>query len=137
MRFPSSARLTLSRSVVSTDGQTVVTREMPLDANIADVANRGDLYTQLQLPGKTQVRGSVQCNVVSLSGCADMLLSQEVNGHGVFTTTLERVWNSNAYAGSYTTLINTMQGQMGPTQTPQLGQHGPTVDQVVAGTPFN
>jgi Caspase domain/Putative peptidoglycan binding domain len=135
-RYPSGSTVTSRAAPPATDGGGVVTREMPLDANNRDVAARGDLYAELQLPRKVTVRDAVQCNVVSLSGCADMQLSQESGGHGVFTTTLQRVWANNTWSGSYESLIKTMEGQMGPTQTPQLGQYGPTAAQVVASTPF-
>lgn len=117
-------------------GGGVLTREMPLEENERDVAARGDLYAELQLPGKREVRGTMQCNVVSLSGCTDMQLSQEVGGHGVFTTTLNRVWAGNTWAGSYQSLITTIQGQMGPTQIPQLGVYGAAGPRLAASTPF-
>jgi metacaspase-1 len=114
----------------------VLTREMPWAANAGDVAARGALYMSLQLPNKVTVRSSVLCNVVSCSGCKDNQLSQEVAGHGVFTTTLDRVWAGRTWVGSYEAFLNAITGQMGPTQQPQLGRYGANVDQFVATTPF-
>jgi hypothetical protein len=137
-RYPAT-ELT-SRTAVIEDGnggsEGVLTRELPWAENTADVAARGALYASLQLPDKVGVRSSVLCNVVSMSGCADNQLSQEVAGHGVFTTTLNRVWANSAWVGSFEAFLNGIRGQMGPTQQPQLGRYGPNVDQFVATTPF-
>ena len=136
------ARGSISRTSVIERGngdgvsEDVLTREMPWEQNRADVAARGDLYASLQLPGKVAVRSSLACNVVSLTGCADNQLSQEVAGHGVFTTTLNRVWANNTWSGSFEAFHRAIAGQMGPTQQPQLGRYGPNVDQLVATTPF-
>jgi hypothetical protein len=119
------------------DSTGVLTREMPWAENASDAAARGALYTSLQLPDKVTIRSSVLCNVVSCSGCKDNQLSQEIAGHGVFTTTLSRVWASNTWVGSFEVFLNAIGGQMGPTQQPQLGRYGSNVDQLVATTPFD
>lgn len=111
------------------------TREMPLDVNMADYMARRERYESQETPSSS--RGALQANLLAISGCADMQLSQEINGAGVFTTTLNRVWANNTFAGSFIAFHRDILGQMTANQTPQLTQYGPSVAALTAATPFN
>ncbi|MFC9919607.1 caspase family protein [Agromyces binzhouensis] len=112
----------------------VLTRNMPLGVNAEVVARHASLYLELQAAARGRV--DVRANGVSISGCQDSQLSQEVGGHGVFTTTLERVWNSSSFSGTYRQFHQAIVGRMGPTQTPELGLWGADPDSLAAKTPF-
>jgi peptidoglycan hydrolase-like protein with peptidoglycan-binding domain len=113
----------------------LATRNIPLDVNLQANETQRDRLAQAKT--RSRSRGAVQASGILLAGCADNQLSQEVNGAGVFTTTLNRVWANNSFAGTYSDLIQQIVSQMGPSQTPQLSTFGQDVGQLVARTPFN
>lgn len=112
----------------------VATRNMPIGVNAAVVARHASLYAGLQAAARGQA--TVQANGVSISGCQDSQLSQEVGGNGVFTSTLQQVWNSSSFTGDFRQFHQAIVGRMGPTQTPELGLWGGNPDSLVAKTPF-
>ena len=114
---------------------SVLTRELPLAVNDRVVQQQADRYEEI----KAAVRGAdiVAANCVAISGCQDNQLSQEVNGAGVFTTTLARTWANNSFAGTYQDLHRAIVAQMGSNQTPQLGRFGGDPDSLLMQTPFN
>ncbi len=114
--------------------EPVTTRNMPLEVNASVVANHTALYAGLQATARGHA--TVRANGLSISGCQDAQLSQEVGGHGVFTTTLNAVWNNSTFTGSYADLHRTVVSRMGPTQIPVLGLWGSDPQSLVARTPF-
>lgn len=112
----------------------VMTRNMPLGVNAAVVARHAAQYSELQAGARGHA--TVQANGLSISGCLDSQLSQEVGGHGVFTTTLEQVWNSSSYTGNLRQFHQAIVSRMGPTQTPELGLWGTDAESLAAKTPF-
>ena len=116
-------------------GTDVFTREMPLGVNAQ--ANREQAEVLAAVKAAAASRAAVQATGISISGCADSQLSQESGGHGVFTSTLERVWGNNTFTGSYTAFHQQIQSQMGPTQIPQLGEFVVNTATLLGRTPFN
>jgi metacaspase-1 len=116
-------------------GDGLVTRAMPFGVMAQLWRDQGQQYQQLRQAVAN--RGAVQANGVSISGCMDNQLSQEVNGAGVFTTTVNRVWASNSFTASYEAFHKAVVSQMGPTQTPELGLFGVNPQQLLAMVPFN
>ncbi|MGK3954360.1 caspase family protein [Microbacterium sp. I2] len=112
----------------------VATRNMPIGVNAAVVARHAALYAGLQAGARGQA--TVRANGVSISGCQDSQLSQEVGGNGVFTSTLEQVWNSSSFSGNFRQFHQAIVGRMGPTQTPTLGLWGADSESLVVKTPF-
>jgi hypothetical protein len=112
----------------------VATRNMPLGVNAAVVARDATLYAGIQ--ASVRGHGVVQANAVAISGCQDSQLSQEVGGHGVFTTTLTDVWRDSSFTGRYDDLHRAIVSRMGPTQTPVLGTFGLDPQSLVRKTPF-
>ena len=112
----------------------VLTRNMPYGVNATVVAKHAALYSGLQAAVRGQI--DVRANGVLISGCTDSQLSQEVGGHGVFTTALEQVWNSSSFTGTFRQFHQAILGRMGPTQTPQLSLWGDDPDSLAAKTPF-
>lgn len=133
-RFPNrGTRQDVADSRGSGDG-VVATRNMPLGVNAAVVARDAALYVEIQ--ASVRGRGVVQANAVSISGCQDSQLSQEVGGHGVFTTTLTDVWRDSSFTGNYDDFHRAIVSRMGPTQTPELGTFGLDPQSLVRKTPF-
>jgi metacaspase-1 len=112
----------------------VVTRDMPLDVNDDVVGRDAPFYRLIQ--ERVRSRGAIAASGVAISGCQDNQLSQEVNGAGVFTTTLHRTWADNSFTGSYEALHRQIVAQMGPNQTPELGSFGSQPETLLARTPF-
>ncbi|MCX5009307.1 caspase family protein [Streptomyces sp. NBC_00638] len=112
-----------------------MTRAMPFDVN-TDVMQAGaGMYRAIQAAVRS--RSAIVANGVAIGGCQDNQLAQEVGGAGVFTSTLERVWAGNAFAGSYEELHRAVGAQMSPQQTPELGLFGSRPETLVARTPFD
>lgn len=114
------------------------TRDIPMQQN--EEANRIQREELVQAKMRARSRGTqeaVRAAGLLLSGCQDNQLSQEVNGAGVFTSAVERVWANGSFTGSYERLMDAIGSQMGPTQTPQLSQFGVNAQALAAGTPFN
>ncbi|WP_442914149.1 peptidoglycan-binding protein [Kribbella sp. NBC_00359] len=111
------------------------TRDMPFDTMTRLWPVQAQQYSQIRQAVAN--RSEVQANGLSISGCMDNQLSQETNGHGVFTTTLNRVWANRGFTASYTAFHKAIVAEMGPTQTPNLGLFGAAPDQLAAATPFN
>lgn len=122
-------------SETTATGATYATRNMPLDVQaIANEIQRPRLRAaKLQ----TRAAQTPAATGVLLAGCMDSQLSQELNGAGVFTTAVRRVWADNAFSGSFTDFIAQVVSQMGPSQTPQLTTFGANADRLVQRTPFN
>lgn len=116
-------------------GGGIITRAMPFPVMVELWARQGAHYQQLRQAVAN--RAPVAANGVSISGCMDNQLSQEVNGAGVFTTTVNRVWASNSFTASYEAFHKAVVAQMGPTQTPELGLFGADPGSLLARTPFN
>ena len=114
--------------------EPVMTREMPLGVNASVVAREAALYAGIQESARGNA--TVQANGLSISGCQDAQLSQEVGGHGVFTTTLTDVWNNSAFIGTFDDFYRAIVARMGPTQTPVLGLWGQDPQSLAARTPF-
>lgn len=126
-----------SRSVESDERELtipVATRNMPIGVNAAVVARHATFYADVQAGARGHA--TVQANGLSISGCQDAQLSQEVGGNGVFTTTLKEVWNSHSFSGSFTQFHRAIAARMGPTQTPELGLWGGDPQALAAKTPF-
>ena len=115
-------------------GNHVMTRDMPFDQMVALWNSDGPKYQGYR--DAVADRPAVSANGISISGCHDNQLSQEVNGAGVFTTTLNRVWANGGFAGSYEAFHRAVVAQMGPNQTPELGLFGANGQQLLARTPF-
>jgi hypothetical protein len=117
------------------DASQPATRDMPFDVMTKlwrEQAPQYQRYRQI-----VANRAAVQANGVSISGCMDNQLSQEANGAGVFTTTVNRVWANNSFTASYEAFHKAIVSQMGPNQTPELGLFGANPQQLLAMTPFN
>jgi hypothetical protein len=112
----------------------VATRNMPLGVNAAVVARHAALYARLQSGARGHA--TVQANGLSISGCLDSQLSQEVGGHGVYTTALEQVWKASSFSGNFRQFHQAIVARMGPTQTPELGLWGGNAESLAAKTPF-
>lgn len=115
---------------------TIRTREMPFDINL--MANQ--LQAEELRDAKSRApaaRGAVRASGLLISGCMDSQLSQEVGGHGVFTTTLERTWANSTFTGSYESFHRAIRSQMGPTQIPELSLFGADAATLAERTPFD
>lgn len=117
------------------DDSEPATRDMPFDVMSRLWETQDEQYQRYRQAVAN--RALVQANGVSISGCKDNQLSQEVNGAGVFTTTVNRVWANNSFTGSYEAFQKAIVSQMGPNQTPELGLFGVNPQQLLAMTPFN
>lgn len=117
------------------NGESVLTREVPYDINLLAIVNNFEMYQDLQASSRSA--GAVLASGLSISGCADNQLSQEVNGAGVFSTAVRSTWANNGFAGSYRRFHRDILSQMLPNQTPQLGLFGTNPQQLVELTPFN
>lgn len=117
------------------NGARVVTREMPFEVNQMVLLNNFQLYQDIR--SRSRAAGAVVANGLSVSGCADNQLSQEVNGAGVFTTMVNRVWADNTFGGSFRGFHRAIVSAMLPTQTPQLGLWGGNPADLANRTPFN
>lgn len=115
-------------------GDPVATRNMPIGMNAAVVTRNASLYAGLQAAARGHVE--VQANGLLISGCQDSQLSQEVGGHGVFTTTLSEVWKNSTFTGSFEDFHRAIVSRMGPTQTPVLSLWGRNPKSLAAKTPF-
>ncbi|TDN90926.1 caspase family protein [Microbacterium sp. BK668] len=131
-RFP--GQQSTSRGGGTGPSGPVLTRNMPIGVNAAVVARHAALYAGLQAGARGQ--SAVRANGVSISGCLDSQLSQEVGGNGVFTTTLHQVWNSSSFSGNFRQFHQAIVARMGPTQTPELGLWGANAESLAAKTPF-
>lgn len=119
----------------SVDGTGVMTRNMPMDALERLWKSQRSMYQQIRQAAAS--RSPVRANGLSISGCMDNQLSQESGGHGVFTTVLDRVWNSNRYMASYEAFHREIVSNMAPSQTPELGLFGENPQELLAKTPFD
>lgn len=124
-----------TRSGNQTDSDDIQTRDMPFDVMVALWDEQGERYERRRQAVAN--RAEVKANGVSISGCMDNQLSQEVNGAGVFTTTVNSVWANNTFTASYDAFHKAVVAQMGPNQTPDRGTFGANPDQLLAMTPFN
>jgi hypothetical protein len=111
------------------------TRDMPFDTMTRLWPLQAQQYSRIRQAVAN--RSEVQANGLSISGCMDNQLSQEINGHGVFSTTLNRVWANGGFTASYIAFHKAIVAEMGPTQTPNLGLFGAAPDLLAATTPFN
>jgi hypothetical protein len=105
------------------DGGAVLTRDAPLGVALATLEQHRDQYVRLQ--DETRTRGAIAATVLLISGCQDNQLSQESGGHGLFTTTLLRVWNNGAFNGDYRRFHGDILRQMPPVQSPNYLVVGP------------
>ncbi|WNZ06530.1 hypothetical protein [Streptomyces sp. 11x1] len=112
-----------------------MTREIPLDVNAEVVLADARFYRSIR--NRVRSRSPIAASGVALSACQDNQLSQEVNGAGVFTTALHRIWADNGFTGSYDAFHRAIVAQMGPNQTPGLGLFGRHPESLLARTPFN
>lgn len=115
--------------------QRVTTRELPYEVNSLVLINNLDQYRQLQ--AQSRAAGAIAASGLSISGCADNQLSQEIGGAGVFSTRVRATWAQNNFAGSYRQFHREILSQMLPNQTPQLGLFGTNPQQLAEDTPFN
>jgi uncharacterized caspase-like protein len=113
----------------------VRTRELPFEVNQLVLLENLQVYREVQ--SRPRSRSPLLASLISISGCADNQLSQEVNGAGVFTTVLNRTWANNAFNRSYTEFHRAIVSQMLPNQTPQLGSWGANPQELAERTPFN
>ena len=114
--------------------EPVATRNMPLGINTAVVTKHAARYAAIQ--ESARARDTVQANGLSISGCEDSQLSQEVGGHGVFTTTVTEVWRDSTFTGTFEDFHRAILSRMGPTQTPVLSLWGKDPQSLVRTTPF-
>jgi Caspase domain/Putative peptidoglycan binding domain len=114
--------------------EPVTTRNMPLGQNALVVTRQSALYSGIQESARGHA--PVQASGLSISGCQDAQLSQEVGGHGVFTTTLNEAWNNSTFTGTFEEFHRAIVSRMGPTQTPVLGLWGQAPQSLAARTPF-
>jgi len=113
----------------------VLTRELPIGHNV--VANQEQAAVLDAVKADCRSRGPIRANGVLISGCEDAQLSQEVGGHGVFTTTLHHVWSDGTFTGPYATFHRQVASRMGPTQCPVLTPFGQAPGTLLARTPFD
>ncbi|MFF9039054.1 caspase family protein [Streptomyces sp. NPDC014892] len=125
----------LGQRDVELDVARVVTREIPLDVNADIVLADTRFYRSIR--DRVRSRSPITASGLALSACQDNQLSQEVNGAGVFTSALHRVWSDNGFTGSYDAFHRAIVAQMGPNQTPQLGLFGRRPESLLARTPFD
>jgi hypothetical protein len=133
-RFPGQGGRSDGTSGDRGAAEPVLTRNMPIGVNAAVVAREAALYADIQESARGHA--TVRANGLSISGCQDAQLSQEVAGHGVFTTTLTDMWNDSAFTGTYEDLHRAILSRMGPTQTPVLGLWGQDPRSLARRTPF-
>lgn len=116
-------------------GTRVMTRELPYEVNALVLINNLEQYRRLQAGSRSA--GGIAASGVSISGCADNQLSQEIGGAGVFSTRVRTTWAQNGFSGSYRQFHREILSQMLPNQTPQMGLFGTNPQQLVEMTPFN
>ena len=133
-RFPGQGAMGGGASDDRGAAEPVMTRGMPLGVNASVVAREAALYAGIQESARGHA--TVQANGLSISGCQDAQLSQEVGGNGVFTTTLTEVWNDSAFTGTFEEFHRAIISRMGPTQIPVLSLWGQDPRSLAARTPF-
>lgn len=115
----------------------VTTRALPWPYTAAWMPG-GDHYRAYQ--GRRSVtRGSdsPKATVLAISGCQDNQLSQESGGRGLFSVTLEAVWNRGDFKGDYPGLHRGIVARMPATQTPHYTVVGTPNAAFEGGTPFS
>lgn len=136
-RVPGATATATVRDVAGLEaslGNTVVVRAMPLAVNADVVVRQARRYAELR--ESVRSRGAVSARGLAISGCQDAQLSQEVGGHGVFTTAVQATWAEGRFVGSYGDFHQQILPRMGPTQTPELSGFGQDPGRLRAKEPF-
>jgi metacaspase-1 len=78
----------------------------------------------------------VKASVLLISGCQDNQLSEDGTFNGLFTGTLQRVWNGGMFKGSYRRFHTAIATKMPPDQSPKLSLVGASNAAFIAQKPF-
>jgi Caspase domain/Putative peptidoglycan binding domain len=109
-------------------------RVIPPDILATVLANQGDRYAAIK--DAIGPEKPIDANGLALNACQDNQLSQEVNGAGVFTTQVNRLWANGTFRGSYAVFHQRIVAAMPASQTPQLELFGTRPQALVTRTPF-
>ncbi len=111
-------------SPLGTDTITGVERAMPGDVSAALRRAQRSVYRERKADARSQSNDAIASTVLSISGCRDDEKSREIDGHGVFTRALMKVWDDGHFSGDYKSLREQIVMQMPANQTPQLNVIG-------------
>jgi hypothetical protein len=124
----------LAAAVTAMPGAIV--RRMPDDVALRTYARNREDYIQIQRTIPVAVRSTVRATVRLLAACQDDQLALDAPDHGLFTSTLLKVWNHGSFTGSYDELHRTIVSRMPDYQTPNHFVIGPANPAFDAGPPF-
>ncbi|MBX3190081.1 MAG: caspase family protein [Labilithrix sp.] len=118
---------TVLKDAKAVDGRTEGKRyrAMPVEIAMRTYRDNQSTYDKV-LTDKSlaQAEGKVVATALLMSGCQDNQLSSDGPFNGLFTSTLLRVWNNRAFAGSYVDFYRSIVRKMPADQTPNLFRVG-------------
>ncbi len=122
--------------VVAVERWLQLSRIMPLERAQAMLEEHRAMYDAINeyLPPHDPSR--VTASVLLLAACGDRGTAIEIDGHGVFTRALHKVWANGAFLGNYDDLIHEVGEEIQEFQHPKIGVLGPGTDLLRREHPF-
>lgn len=147
LRFDAGVRIVTffdcchSGSSIEIPGVTdvVVGRYVPEPRQIELYERDRDLYDDLQ---RSLAKGAAASGngqgppVVLVSACQDNQVAADGDVNGAFTEALLNVWRDGAFRGDYRTFHRALQGELPPTQSPNLYTTGAPSEDFLGQKPF-
>ncbi len=93
-------------------------RAMPRDVGDRTYEKNKTTYDKIQLDTPSAETAKVKAAVLLISGCQDNQLSSDGDRNGLFTGTMQSVWNQGKFKYGYRRFRDTIVAQMPPIQTP-------------------
>lgn len=121
----SVSKAALLATIKPVSGEARVYRAMPANLALRVYDDHRKFYDRIQKnPKVATARARVKASVQLISGCQDNQLSSDGAFNGLFTGTLNQVWNGGKFKGSYTKFHKAIRAKMPPDQTPERSMVG-------------